>query len=170
MSRIYFAAILAGAGFAAAAIVAPLSAQQAASAAGEQTRAEALARADQRFDQLDANKDGKLTPDELAAGRAPRGDAPPPPAGATPGRFGQRMFARMDTNNDGVVDRAEYRANAAQRFDRIDTNKDGKIDAGERKAAREAMMGAMGGHHSMPMQDGGAMPPPPPPSDPNTGH
>ncbi len=68
------------------------------------------------------------------------------------------MFARLDTNGDGVIDREEFRAQAAQRFDRMDTNKDGKIDPAERQAARDAM-GAMRGRGP-----GGDTPPPPPPA------
>lgn len=145
------------------------------------TRDEALAQADQRFDRMDANKDGKLSPDEMrptpppppADGSAP---PPPPPAGgpamAGP-RTGERMFARLDTNADGVVDRSEFRTQAGQRFDRIDTNKDGKIDPSERDAARGAMgdrMGQMRGQRG-PGAGGDTPPPPPAPpaADPNAG-
>ena len=185
MKRIVIAAALASAGFASVAVVEPLFAQEA--GAPVETRADALARADERFDRLDTNKDGKLSPDELAAARGPRGgEAPPPPAdGAAPpppppsdggprgmpGRFGQRMFARLDTNGDGFISRDEYRAQAAERFDRMDANKDGKIDPEERQAARDAMMDRMGGRggRNAPPQDGAAPPPPPPSSDPNAG-
>lgn len=191
MKRIIVAAALASAGFASVAMVEPLFAQEA--GAPVQTRADALARADERFDRLDINKDGKLSPDELAGARGPRGDAPPQPAdgaaapppptdGAAPpppggprgmpGRFGQRMFARLDANGDGFVSRDEYRAWAGERFDRMDANKDGKIDPEERQAARDAMMDRMGnrGGRNAPPQDGSAPPPPPPSSsDPNAG-
>jgi Ca2+-binding EF-hand superfamily protein len=69
------------------------------------------------------------------------------------------MFARLDTNGDGVVDREEFRAQAAQRFDRMDTNKDGKVDAAERQAAREAMEQMRG------RRGGEDTPPPPPPAE-----
>lgn len=193
MKRIIIAAALASAGFVSVAAVEPLFAQENAAPSPEETRAQALARADERFDRLDTNKDGKLSPDELMAARGPRGDMPPPPPppppgaegapppaeGAPPppppsddrrgmpGRFGQRMFARLDTNGDGFISQDEYRAMAGERFDRIDTNHDGKIDADEREAARDAMMDRMGGRHGR-----GAPPPdgaPPPPSDPNAG-
>jgi len=166
MNRVFLAAALASASFMAVALVGPTAAQTAPAARGDAngdgvlSREEAMAQADARFDRLDANKDGKLTPDEMHP-RRPMGGAeaaapPPPPAG---GRgFGGRMFARLDTNGDGIVDREEYRAQAAQRFDRMDTNKDGKIDAAERQAARDAMEQMRG------RRGGGEDTPPPPAS------
>ena len=177
MNRVFLAAALASASFMGIALVGPTVAQTApapngdANGDGVMTRDEAMAQADARFDRMDANKDGKLTPDEMRP-RRPMGEAgatpPPPPAdGAAPppppspgaGGRGERMFARLDTNGDGVIDREEFRAQAAQRFDRMDTNKDGKIDAAERQAARDAM-GQMRGRRG----DGGDMPPPPAPA------
>lgn len=177
MNRVFLAAALASASFMAVALVGPTAAQTAPAARGDAngdgmlSRDEAMAQADARFDRLDANKDGKLTPDEMhprrpmggtepAASAPPAvdGSPPPPPPPGPGGRgFGGRMFARLDTNGDGVIDREEYRAQAAQRFDRMDTNKDGKVDAAERQAARDAMEQ---------MRDrrgnGGDTPPPPP--------
>jgi Ca2+-binding EF-hand superfamily protein len=172
MNRAILAVALASAGFFSAVAVQPLLAQQTADAPAE-TRADALARADARFDQMDTNKDGKLSPDEVAASRGPgrRGPAPAsdsaPPAGAPNGGPGSRMFARMDANGDGVIDREEYREIAARRFDMMDTNKDGKIDAAERDAARDAMGNRMG-RGQRGGTPGGDMPPPPAPN-PNAG-
>lgn len=176
MNRLLVAAALASAGFTTIALVGPTAAQSApapkgdAEGSGVLTRDEAMAQADARFDRLDTNKDGKLTPDEMqprgtlarAVGSPPPADgAAPSPAPAGPAMggngFGGRMFARIDTNGDGEIDREEFRALAARRFNRMDSNKDGKIDAAERQAARDAMEQ---------MRDrrgnGGAMPPPPP--------
>lgn len=177
MQRVFLAAALASASFMAIALVGPTAAQTAPAAKGDAngdgvlSRDEAMAQADARFDRMDANKDGKLTADEMRP-RRPMGESgatpPPPPAdGAAPppppppgaGGRGERMFARLDTNSDGVIDREEYRAQAAQRFDRMDTNKDGKIDAAERQAARDAMEQMRGRRGN-----GGDMPPPPPPA------
>ncbi|THD35240.1 MAG: ca2+ sensor protein [Sphingomonas sp.] len=164
MNRFLFAAILATAGFAAAG---PLSAQTAPAPQDNpdriETRDDALAKADQRFDRMDANHDGKIDATEMAAMRpvGALGTMPPaPPAGGAvpPPAPGGRMFARLDANGDGVIDRAEFRAQALRRFDRIDANHDGKIDAAERQAARDAM-GMRGGRGP-----GGDMPPPPPPA------
>jgi len=177
MNRVFLAAALASASFLGVALVGPTAAQTAPAPKGDAngdgvlTRDEAMAQADARFDRLDANKDGKLTPDELrphgrmgGAGMSPPpppadGAAPPapPPAPAMAGRgFGERMFARLDTNGDGVIDRDEFRAQAARRFDRMDTNKNGKVDAAERQAAHDAMEQMRGRRGN-----GGDMPPPP---------
>ena len=158
MNRVFLAAALASASFMTVALVGPTAAQTAPAARGDAngdgvlSRDEAMAQADARFDRLDTNKDGKLTPDEMPSHRpmggadaAPPppppadGASPPPPAGPGGRGFGGRMFARLDTNGDGVIDREEYRALAAQRFDRMDTNKDGKVTAEERQAMRQAM-------------------------------
>jgi len=163
MNRIVLAAILASSGFAAAA-----AAQTAPSPKDNpervMTRDDAMAQADRRFDKMDANKDGRIDASEIAAMRpagpppgampAADGAAPPPP------RPGGRLLARLDTNGDGAIDRAEFRAQAAQRFDRVDANKDGRIDADERQAARDAM-GMRGGRRGPGASDD--MPPPPPP-------
>jgi hypothetical protein len=121
---------------------------------GPETRANAMARADQRFATIDTDKDGRITAVELAAMPRPRGPMPgmtppPPPAGADartpprggPGRgMGQRMFERADANKDGVITRDEFRAQASQMFDRQDLNKDGTVDMAERQKLREQRM------------------------------
>ena len=71
-----------------------------------------------------------------------------------------KMFARLDTNNDGFVSKAEVDALQAQRtakveqradhfdpvklFARLDANKDGKITQAEADAARNARAAAKG--------------------------
>lgn len=113
------------------------------------TRADAMARADQRFDALDTDHDGKISAAERAAlpQRGPRGldgEAGPPRRGGG----GARMLERADANRDGVITRGEFRAMAAAGFDRQDVNRDGKIDPSERRQAREQRMsqrGAKGG-------------------------
>jgi Ca2+-binding EF-hand superfamily protein len=103
------------------------------------TRAEVKAKVDAHFAKLDANRDGYLTPDEIAAGHGMRGegmhrmradgamgDRPmaegpmregqmagrPMREGAMadgPGRDGRaEVFARLDSNHDGVVTRDEF--------------------------------------------------------------
>jgi Ca2+-binding EF-hand superfamily protein len=69
----------------------------------------------------------------LAAGPAlaAPGDQPaPPPANARPDRA-DRGIMRYDTNKDGVVDLAEWRAGQEARFRRLDTNRDGKLTQDE---------------------------------------
>ena len=72
----------------------------------------------ERFDQLDKNKDGKLTGDEQ------------PRRGA--GQRGERIAA-LDTNKDGRISKAEAQADKpfATRFAQLDANKDGYLDRAE---------------------------------------
>ncbi len=150
--------LLLAASIAALALPAVVSAQQPARPAdGGMTRADALARADQRFDRIDTDHDGRITAAELAALPGRRG-APPPAAaaGQTPPPSpeargprrggGARMFQRADANNDGVVTRDEFRAQAAAAFDRQDANRDGTIDATERQQWRGQRGGGMARH------------------------
>lgn len=82
---------------------------------GKISRAEADGQASQRFDRLDANHDGFLTPDEM------------------PGP-GARMIGRADADHDGKLSRPEFLVQSGNRFDRIDANRDGQITADEMKA------------------------------------
>lgn len=106
------------------------------------TRADAMARADKRFDALDTDRDGKISAAERTAQAGPAGED------GQRRRGGGRMLERADANRDGVVTRGEFRAMAAAGFDRQDANRDGKIDAAERRQSREQRMsrrGAQGG-------------------------
>ncbi len=114
---------------------------------GTLTRAEALARADQRFDAIDTDRDGRISAAERAAlpqrGPRPAADGaapPPPPPGGPRGFGGGRMLERADANRDGFVSREEFRAQAAAQFDRQDLNKDGQVDAAERQQLRQQRM------------------------------
>lgn len=80
------------------------------------------------FAKLDTNKDGVLTRDEFAAGRA-RFDE-------HKGEFFERFFERADANKDGVIDANEALQVAQKRFERADTNKDGVVERDEAKAMR----------------------------------
>ena len=58
------------------------------------------------------------------------GDPPAPPASEKPGRANNGIM-RYNTNKDGVVDRAEWKAGQEARFKRLDTNGDGKLSQDE---------------------------------------
>lgn len=66
---------------------------------------------------------------------------PPAPSTDAPQRH---HMVRLDTNNDGVVDRAEAAAHPrlAEKFDTLDSNKNGRLDAGELPSRK----GGRGGH------------------------
>lgn len=91
-------------------------------------------RANRRFDQLDRNKDGYITQDELDAAR-----------GAMRGKM-REMRERMnerwqaaDKDGDGALSRSEAEAGMPmlwRRFDQLDKNKDGKITRDEMMQGR----------------------------------
>jgi Ca2+-binding EF-hand superfamily protein len=74
------------------------------------------------FDEIDTNKDGFLSKDELAAARTKMKDA---------------IFAYIDTDGDGRISREEAARfpRLALRFDQIDANKDGYLTKAELQAA-----------------------------------
>lgn len=90
-------------------------------------RAEAAAapRLAERFDQLDADKDGRLT-----AGERPQRH------GWRRGHRGHRMMARLDTDKDGRISKAEAAADPkfAERFAKMDFNRDGYADRADVQA------------------------------------
>lgn len=76
-----------------------------------------------KFDELDKNKDGKLTKEEMPArhghGHDKRGHGP------------REAMSRLDTDKDGRISRAEATAGEgrmASHFDDMDANKDGYVD------------------------------------------
>jgi len=126
---------------------------------GDVTRQQVVAHVDEMFGRLDANRDGRVTPEEMhAAGEHRREE------------MRQHMFDRIDANHDGNISREEFaeahamhrgpggghgmrgmrmfgdqgfvtleqmRARALERFDRADANHDGTLTVAERQAARE---------------------------------
>ena len=91
-------------------------------------RAEAakVPRLAEKFDQLDTNKDGKLSASERPQRMHGQRDG---------GKRGDRLQA-LDTDKDGRISRAEANAgNAgfAQRFAEMDLNKDGYLDRADRE-------------------------------------
>ena len=86
----------------------------------------------EKFAQLDKNKDGKLSGEELPMHRAGmRGQA-----GGMRGQHGG--MRALDTDGDGRISRAEMQADdkggMAQHFERMGANKDGYIDQADRQA------------------------------------
>ncbi|MGI4733051.1 MAG: hypothetical protein ACRYFW_15090 [Janthinobacterium lividum] len=134
---------------------------------GVVTRAEYLAAVDARFDRMDANHDGVLSPDEMPMRGGwrggmggdrdrQRGDVPPPPppAGSSPDATGTPP-APPAVQSRPPETRDQYRAGAMRRFDRLDANHDGRIDPAEMAAWTPP-----GG-----MRRGSAGDAPPPPAD-----
>jgi Ca2+-binding EF-hand superfamily protein len=75
-----------------------------------------------QFDALDTNKDGKLTLDEVNAGRNVPAD------NSATAHLDKRFYA-ADINHDGGLDRKEAEAMPmlSTYFDEVDANKDGKV-------------------------------------------
>ena len=99
---------------------------------GKISRDEAAAhpRLAKRFDRIDTDKDGFVTPQEMKAARAK----------ATAAKLNA-----IDANGDGRLSHAEVDAKAprmANNFDVIDTNKDGYLSQQELVAARKQRHGS----------------------------
>jgi len=94
----------------------------------DQTRQQALQRADMMFQRLDSNKDGTLTREEAQS------------AGPQMGRGGarvERLMARLFGNAQSVT-QAQFEAQALARFDRADLDHNGVVTAAERQQMRSA--------------------------------
>ena len=94
---------------------------------GKISRDEAAAypRLAKRFDAVDTDRDGFVTPQEMKAAHAKANAA---------------KLKAIDTNGDGRLSRAEVDAKAprlAKNFDALDTNKDGYLSQEELVAARK---------------------------------
>lgn len=98
---------------------------------GQVTAQELTAAAEARFAAADADKDGFLTPEEMAANRG--------------GKRAERMLEKLDTDGNGTLDESELAAaqdgrqgkRAKKMMERVDTNKDGKLTLAEMTAKRD---------------------------------
>ncbi|PAX08148.1 EF-hand domain-containing protein [Sphingomonas lenta] len=75
---------------------------------------------ERRFNELDRNADGKLTPDEF-----PRANS---------------RIQRADANGDGEVTKGEFSDATIARFDRMDLNKDGTVTSEEQETTRNGTL------------------------------
>ena len=113
---------------------------------GEVTRADFLKYRMKTFEQLDANKDGKLSLDEfLKVAEAPfTTDSPGLPPLAERQARARQEFLNLDTNRDNFIERAEAEALVHAEFNNYDTDRDNKVTEPElrlivqRSLAREA--------------------------------
>ncbi len=95
----------------------------------------------QRLDQLDTDKDGRISAAEMRAGHMGMGGR----HGKQGGMMGQgRGMPSLDADGDGRISPAEAGARPpfAARFDQLDVNKDGYIDAADRQARMAAQRDA----------------------------
>jgi Ca2+-binding EF-hand superfamily protein len=111
---------------------------------GTLSRAEvekSMPRLAKQFDQIDTNKDGQLSRDELKAWRKTHKHAHKKGNTAERQAKAAERFKHADTNGDGKISRAEAEKNAprlAKKFDAIDANKDGQLTQDELRAYRES--------------------------------
>jgi len=106
---------------------------------GKISREEYTAGARKMFDKMDANKDGKVTAAEMdAAHEQIMGKT-----GKT-GRMGEMSTSEkmktVDTNGDGTVSADESAAGAEKLFDKMDTDHDGYLTKSELAAGHSKMM------------------------------
>lgn len=118
------------------------------------------------FAAIDANKDGKITPEEIDAHRTAQITAADTDGdgllsadelsalnmsrmSARAGDMAQKMIERMDTDKDGKLSAAEMpaRQGGQRMFERLDTDKDGALSEAEIAAAKDRMAERRGGKH-----------------------
>jgi Ca2+-binding EF-hand superfamily protein len=105
----------------------------------------------EHFDEIDANKDGKISKDEMKAfheahkgeKRGPDGkphEGKPHDKEAMKEKF-EEHFAKMDANKDGKISKGEAKDHPmlSKHFDEIDANKDGSLTKDEMAAHMKAM-------------------------------
>jgi len=93
-----------------------------------------------RFDELDRNRDGNLSPEELRARAGARG------GGAGEGGFAEH-FRRADVDGNGGLTRAEAEKalpRLGAKFDRIDANHDARLTSDELRRYFDARRAARG--------------------------
>ena len=109
------------------------------------------------FGKLDANGDGKVTPEEHAQGAAAmfkamdanadgnvtaaEMDAAQAALGGDARMASVDKIKAIDTNGDGVLSADEHASGSRTMFATMDTNADGTLDMGEVRAGHDAMMG-----------------------------
>jgi hypothetical protein len=96
-------------------------------------RTEWVAGQEARFKQLDADKDGKLSKDELFS-RTQQAAGTVLPNDRTLERQ-DAFFRRMDSDRDGAITKAEFMTQADRNFARCDTDKDNRTNTAECRQA-----------------------------------
>ena len=98
------------------------------------TRQQVIERTDQRFAALDADRDGRVTPEEMRRhGEQRRAQRT------------ERMFNRLDANSDGSISREEWTQSHAQRAQRGAERRAQAGQGGERAGRPHRMRGHRGG-------------------------
>lgn len=112
-------------------------------AANEMAKAKFAEHRDNKFKEIDMNKDGQLSKAELDAHHGQMGEMH---KGKFKGKLKEMKPPKIDTNNDGKISRAEWNAMPLDMFEKGDLNKDGFVTREEAKQAAQNM-GPKGKHH-----------------------
>lgn len=88
-----------------------------------------------RFDRMDSNADGFLDAEDQPAGRGPGGPGGGRGGPGGPGGFAERL-KQLDTDGDGKLSREEVPERMQRVFDRMDRNEDGYLEEGEVRSPR----------------------------------
>ena len=96
---------------------------------GEVSRADFLKYRMKSFDELDANKDGKLSLDEFVKVAEPpmSADVPGGPTLEERRNRAKAEFQNLDTNRDGFIERPEAETLVHSEFNQYDTDRDNKV-------------------------------------------
>ncbi|QTH24256.1 EF-hand domain-containing protein [Rhizorhabdus wittichii] len=97
------------------------------------TRAEVAAVAKKQFAEMDADRNGFVSPAEFERYREIQNAQPDQGRGLT--HIGRSWFDKCDTNGDGKVSQAEALARPLGLFDMADANRDGVASVAEQSVA-----------------------------------
>ena len=93
---------------------------------GKITNEEMVVLTSQRFTRIDVDNDGNITAVELQAKMKTNAE-----------KRSKRVMKRADSNGDGMITREEFLAQAEKRFARVDTDKNGAISMEELEVVRQ---------------------------------
>lgn len=109
---------------------------------GEVTRADFLKYRMESFEELDADKDGKLTIEEFIKVAEPpfTPDVPGGPTLDQRRQHAREEFSDLDTNRNGVLERAEAEVIVHAEFNQYDIDRDNKVTEAELRQAQRDML------------------------------
>lgn len=107
---------------------------------GQITKAEIDAKEDAVFAEIDTNRDGFASAEEMTAHHERKKEEM---RKMMEKRKHQKMVEKLDADGDGKISKAEFTSRPNPMFDKVDTNGDGIVDADEMAKAKERMKDRM---------------------------